>query len=1253
MKLFQRIVSTVILFSIILSLSVFLAPFASAATKVSSQSNATLMYGVTESSITLNTGHKGNMLQVKPSAKAKLLTSYANYYTSGSTRASRKTKAASMPATNHQKTTAQAAAFEAATGRDVIFAVNANFWSLTTNQVRGAVIAEGNTIHKQASDAKYYFALLDTGKYVIRTYTQDDSDVVEAVAGKHLLVKNGTLQKDTTTQISARTCIGIKSDGTVVIFVVNGKTDSSGITIQAAAEVMHSLGCVDAINLDGGGSTTFATQRKGETTLKIRNSPSDSTGERAVSSALLLVPDPACDRMLFDFTNNADAKTRYGTNLYGGLNYDTGGWHYNSNHTSAPVFDATAGTMTFKKKAYNEERTIHTVITSSNSSYSSGHPLTYIPSENDYVSVRLKITGSPDTSAGFRLKYACDDSDSSEKVAFSKSISASDINSGFFTLTGKVNSTFASYDSIKAIRPEVYNLTMPANKTGLTITIDYIYVGPLPSERIWINFKNYSSDKRRYTTKTYNGNNFDTGNWVIRGVDDAMTDLTFDNSAGTLSAKLNNNDKGHYYFHTGKGHCFWYNMKTTDYIQICMKLDNMISPAAKSTFRVTVSLVLDPHTSVEETNLRRSVDFPISLINKGYFYVTIPASEFISSTQVLKAMRIGFTGVTSASGKTGVFTLDNLFVGPKSALPSGLHTVSFYNGDGTLLQKQSVAPNDPVSYSGSTATKAPDAQSHYSFTGWVDATGKTPDLNKITSDLSLYPVFAGEDHGQELQNVKEPTCSQQGYTGDLCCPTCSYVLEAGTAIETAAHTPELRNAKDSTCSEQGYSGDLYCSVCDALLEIGTATDIADHSYNDGQIIVESNCLQQGQKLYTCTTCGETKTETLPFGEHRIQVIPGTAPDCLSSGMTEGRFCSTCHEIFAQQEIVPRLGHDYNYSDNGDGTHTGACSRCNKTVSEEHKFAEGICVCGAQEVLAPTVDEQITIGHTLNLASDISVNFAISTASLADYDSYYLECTLYDGTVAEIKPVLNGSYYYFTLAGLTAVNMNDEIRATLHMTKDGRDFISQEERYSIAQYAYSQLNKTGISESLKTLCADLLRYGAAAQIFKGYRTDSLADAAMTESHKTYLSDLEAVTFGNTNVTLSDLESPAIIWIGKTLNLESKVTLKFVFSTANYTGNLKDLSFRVSYTDIEGNTITTTIDEIEPYNAANGQYAFSFDGLLAAELRSVVSVQVTAGDVPVSCTLQYSADTYGNNKTGTLGTLCRALMAYSDSANKYFV
>ncbi len=147
-------------------------------------------------------------------------------------------------------------------------------------------------------------------------------------------------------------------------------------------------------------------------------------------------------------------------------------------------------------------------------------------------------------------------------------------------------------------------------------------------------------------------------------------------------------------------------------------------------------------------------------------------------------------------------------------------------------------------------------------------------------------------------------------------------------------------------------------------------------------------------------------------------------------------------------------------------------------------------------------------------------------------------------------------------------------------------------------------------------------------------------------------MDSVTFGSTNKVLNNLENAPISWAGKALDLESKVALKFVFNPANYKGDPSALTLKVSYTDINGTPKSLSIKDPELYNPDLGWYVFTLDALLAAELRAVVSVQIFAGDIPVSCTLQYSADTYGNNKTGNLLELCKALFAYSDSARSYF-
>lgn len=81
-----------------------------------------------------------------------------------------------------------------------------------------------------------------------------------------------------------RTAIGRREDGTILIVVIDGRQPnrSVGATIDELRAVMVALGAVDAINLDGGGSTTLAL--KGE----LSNVPSDPAGVRPVGDALLL-----------------------------------------------------------------------------------------------------------------------------------------------------------------------------------------------------------------------------------------------------------------------------------------------------------------------------------------------------------------------------------------------------------------------------------------------------------------------------------------------------------------------------------------------------------------------------------------------------------------------------------------------------------------------------------------------------------------------------------------------------------------------------------------------------------------------------------------------------------------------------------------------------------------------------------------------------------------------------------------------------
>ena len=297
-----------------------------------------------------------------------------------------------------------------------------------------------------------------------------------------------------------------------------------------------------------------------------------------------------------------------------------------------------------------------------------------------------------------------------------------------------------------------------------------------------------------------------------------------------------------------------------------------------------------------------------------------------------------------------------------------------------------------------------------------------------------------------------------------------------------------------------------------------------------------------------------------------------------------------------------------------------------------------------------VDESAKIMHSLDLKSDIALNYVVPTAKLTEYDSCYMTVEFNGGNYV-LTPEIRGAYGYFTLNGINAVEMTEELRATLHLFLGEEEFLSETDVYCVADYAYAQLNKAETSAELKAICANLLRYGAEAQTYKAYNTDKLADAAMTEEQKSYLTDLEAVVLENKAQAMGDVEGTAL-WAGKALVLDTKVTVKTVFDLSAFEGDVEALNLRVSYTNCAGQLCTLAVTEVEVYNAEKALYSFNVDTLDAADLRSVLTMALYEGETQISETQLYSAESYCAGKIGALGNVCKALMAYSDAANAYF-
>jgi hypothetical protein len=124
---------------------------------------------------------------------------------------------------------------------------------------------------------------------------------VEALGGRPILVRDSAIVAGLDTAGGAgfaamrhpRTAVGLARDGRrLLLLVVDGRQKgySDGMTLRELAELMRDLGARDAINLDGGGSTTLVYAEPRSTgPLRIANRPSDPAGERPVGDALAIV----------------------------------------------------------------------------------------------------------------------------------------------------------------------------------------------------------------------------------------------------------------------------------------------------------------------------------------------------------------------------------------------------------------------------------------------------------------------------------------------------------------------------------------------------------------------------------------------------------------------------------------------------------------------------------------------------------------------------------------------------------------------------------------------------------------------------------------------------------------------------------------------------------------------------------------------------------------------------------------------------
>ncbi|MGZ8437005.1 MAG: phosphodiester glycosidase family protein [Candidatus Limnocylindrales bacterium] len=126
------------------------------------------------------------------------------------------------------------------------------------------------------------------------TVTPGWEAVQQAVGGREWIVRDGapsiSPHPASADEIHPRSAVGLTADGRLILATVDGRETgvSEGVRLSDLAELMMERGAVQAINLDGGGSSTLVVRRAGTDTPVIVNKPSDGA-ERPVTNSIQVV----------------------------------------------------------------------------------------------------------------------------------------------------------------------------------------------------------------------------------------------------------------------------------------------------------------------------------------------------------------------------------------------------------------------------------------------------------------------------------------------------------------------------------------------------------------------------------------------------------------------------------------------------------------------------------------------------------------------------------------------------------------------------------------------------------------------------------------------------------------------------------------------------------------------------------------------------------------------------------------------------
>ena len=274
--------------------------------------------------------------------------------------------------------------------------------------------------------------------------------------------------------------------------------------------------------------------------------------------------------------------------------------------------------------------------------------------------------------------------------------------------------------------------------------------------------------------------------------------------------------------------------------------------------------------------------------------------------------------------------------------------------------------------------------------------------------------------------------------------------------------------------------------------------------------------------------------------------------------------------------------------------------------------------GAEESPAEPIK---LMGYNLTLGNSLSINFNVTKAVMDQYEDVYMvfqvegrdpvkvtEYFIHKNSDTDIR-------YNFAFDGVSILDLNVPVLATVYGTFNGVEYsYTAKNAVSVLSYCNSKIANGAADSETAGVCANLLKYAIAAEAYmnaqygtatEGHLVNILTDTQLA-AIETYATPDDQVSVEKTS---SNTVGTKVKFSNQSLEMVSRITLRYKITIIDSTLDTSKLTFQVTYTDYNGNAASQdyTFEDLE-YDANTGEYVLSFSGFNATQMKDLAKCTI---------------------------------------------